>query len=118
MKTILLFLFLLFPFISFSQKEYRLFLCGDSKGKAIGQNTLTRTEQFYEVIKTDSAIVIKNLALTLVNGKNWTSIYFNGKYEDTYVTEFFDCYNYYIIDFTQTGSCYFFFEVHAVDKSY
>jgi hypothetical protein len=118
MKTVLLFLFLLFPFVSFSQKEYRLFVCGDSKGKPIGENVLTRTDQLYEIMKTDSGIVIKNPALTLVNGKNWTSIYFNGEYEDTYPTEFFDCSNYYVIDFTQTGSCYFFFEVHAVDKSY
>jgi hypothetical protein len=118
MKIILLFLFLFFPFILFSQKEYRLFVCGDSKDKPIGDNTLTRTDQFYEIMKTDSGFVIKNPALTLVNGKNWTSIYFNGVYEDTYPTEFFDCYDYYVIVFKQNRSCYFFFEVHAVDKSY
>lgn len=105
----------------FLREEYRLFIYGKNSAVGLHGSPTDRTDQIFSVKGTrDSVYTFQSLALRFVcDVKNNTAdVYFDKQLDDTYVIRFWDCYNYFVVEFPKAHATYYFYRIYAPDKSW
>ncbi len=107
------FIFLLFPLSSFAQDDrFSLYLINRNKESGFAvDNSLNLTDQIYFLQKTDSTLKLYNNALTIECFGDTSAVYYCNELVGNYQTKLWKDPHYYIIEFVQTKSFYYFYEI-------